>query len=88
MRTAEELLCRLAHRYRYRQAQPSRTVQVLMLGVSFNNLSALTIVNIQAEKDKSQASIDLATEVLCSHCQRTATNGIKCKGICVADNDY
>ncbi|WP_413176217.1 NUDIX hydrolase [Anabaena azotica] len=27
-------------------------------------------------------------KVLCSHCQRTATNGIKCKGICVADNDY
>jgi hypothetical protein len=27
-------------------------------------------------------------EVLCPHCQRTATNGIKCKGICVADNDY
>ncbi len=27
-------------------------------------------------------------KVLCSYCQRTATNGIKCKGICVADNDY
>lgn len=27
-------------------------------------------------------------KILCSHCQRTATNGIKCKGICVADNDY
>jgi hypothetical protein len=35
--------------------------------------------------------IDRETEnekVLCSHCQRTATNGIKCKGICVADSDY
>jgi hypothetical protein len=26
--------------------------------------------------------------ILCPHCLRTATNGIKCKGICVADNDY
>jgi hypothetical protein len=26
--------------------------------------------------------------ILCQHCLRTATNGIKCKGICVADNDY
>ena len=26
--------------------------------------------------------------ILCPHCQRTASNGIKCKGICVADNDY
>ncbi len=27
-------------------------------------------------------------KVICTHCQRTATNGIKCKGICVADSDY
>lgn len=26
--------------------------------------------------------------ILCLHCQRTATNGIKCKGICVADSEY
>lgn len=26
--------------------------------------------------------------ILCRHCQRTAHNGIKCKGICVADSDY
>ncbi len=26
--------------------------------------------------------------ILCPHCQRTASNGIKCKGICVADSDY
>ncbi|MBD2294479.1 hypothetical protein H6G06_13580 [Anabaena sphaerica FACHB-251] len=50
---------------------------------------------LQTEKDKLQAidsiKINQETEtekVLCSHCQRTATNGIKCKGICVADNDY
>ena len=29
-----------------------------------------------------------AEKILCPHCRRTATNGIKCKGICVADNDY
>jgi hypothetical protein len=27
-------------------------------------------------------------KVLCPHCQRTATNGVQCKGICVADSDY
>jgi hypothetical protein len=49
----------------------------------------------ETEKDKSQASTNTNTEretenekILCSHCKRTATNGIKCKGICVADNDY
>ena len=27
-------------------------------------------------------------KVLCQHCQRTAENGIRCLGMCVADNDY
>ncbi|MDB9495805.1 hypothetical protein PN441_11805 [Spirulina major CS-329] len=31
---------------------------------------------------------DTAEKILCPHCRRTATNGIKCKGICVADSDY
>ena len=26
--------------------------------------------------------------ILCNHCNRTATNGIRCLGMCVADNDY
>lgn len=52
-------------------------------------------VKIQPEKDFLTANINIninqeteTEKVLCSHCQRTATNGIKCKGICVADNDY
>ena len=27
-------------------------------------------------------------KILCKHCRRTATNGIRCLGMCVADNDY
>ncbi len=27
-------------------------------------------------------------QILCNHCLRTASNGIRCMGICVADNDY
>jgi len=52
-------------------------------------------IEIQPEKDKLQADTSINKnqetqneKVLCPHCQRTATNGIKCKGICVADNDY
>ncbi|MBV6623363.1 MAG: hypothetical protein KI793_10565 [Rivularia sp. (in: Bacteria)] len=47
-----------------------------------------------SEQDKSQpnsSNDDTETEnekILCPHCKRTATNGIKCKGICVADDDY
>jgi hypothetical protein len=53
------------------------------------------VAKIQTETDKLHAitntTVNQQTEnekVLCPHCQRTATNGIKCKGICVADNDY
>ena len=26
--------------------------------------------------------------ILCNHCKRTAANGVRCLGMCVADNDY
>jgi len=26
--------------------------------------------------------------ILCNHCKRTASNGVRCLGMCVADNDY
>ena len=34
--------------------------------------------NLLAEKDP----------ILCNHCKRTASNGVRCLGMCVADNDY
>ncbi len=37
---------------------------------------------------KIKASNKQLEKVLCNHCGRTATNGIRCLGICVADNDY
>ena len=27
-------------------------------------------------------------KVLCNHCKRTFSNGIRCLGMCIADNDY
>ncbi len=56
------------------------------------SLSLMTF-KIQTDNNKSPANtntkIDVENEkVLCPHCKRTATNGIKCKGICVADSDY
>ena len=37
-----------------------------------------TEVNLLSRKDA----------VLCKHCKRTASNGVRCLGMCVADNDY
>jgi hypothetical protein len=46
------------------------------------------VAKIKTDRDLKIQSETAAEPVLCQHCQRTATNGIKCKGICVADNDY
>jgi hypothetical protein len=52
-------------------------------------------VNLQPQTEKLQLIVDVKDDrepeppkVLCPHCLRTATNGIQCKGICVADSDY
>ena len=37
---------------------------------------------------KDNESNNQQEKVLCHHCGRTASNGIRCLGICVADNDY
>ena len=42
-------------------------------------------------KDKNNSSINLTSNkepILCNHCRRTASNGVRCLGMCVADNDY
>ena len=38
-------------------------------------------------KNRSKVSLD-KEKVLCNHCKRTVSNGIRCMGICVADNEY
>ena len=42
-------------------------------------------------KDPNNSKINLTTKkdsILCNHCKRTASNGVRCLGMCVADNDY
>ena len=45
--------------------------------ISFRDQNILKI-NLSSEKDP----------ILCNHCKRTASNGVRCLGMCVADNDY
>ena len=43
------------------------------------------------DKDISLSEFSVSKKedsVLCDHCLRTASNGIRCMGICVADNEY
>ena len=39
------------------------------------------------KKNKSKVLLE-KEKILCSHCMRSASNGIRCLGMCVADNDY
>ena len=41
--------------------------------------------------DQDNSKINLPSKkdpILCNHCKRTASNGVRCIGMCVADNDY
>jgi len=42
-------------------------------------------------KEQNNSKINLTSEkdpILCKHCKRTASNGVRCLGMCVADYDY
>ncbi len=52
----------------------------------FDSRQELIIVN-----DQNNSKINLTSEkdtILCNHCKRTVSNGVRCLGMCVADNDY
>ena len=43
-------------------------------------------INEENQKDKQSKCIQ--EKILCNHCGRTSSNGVRCLGICVADSDY
>ena len=46
---------------------------------------------LKSFKDQNNSTINLTSEkdpILCNHCKRSASNGVRCLGMCVADNDY
>ena len=46
---------------------------------------------LKSIKDQNNSKINLSSDkdpILCNHCKRTASNGVRCLGMCVADNDY
>ena len=46
---------------------------------------------LRSLKDQNNSQNNLLLKkypVLCNHCKRTASNGVRCLGMCVADNDY
>ena len=55
-----------------------------------NNINDFSFENNYSneEKKKMKERNNKPEKILCNHCRRTATNGIRCLGICVADSDY
>ena len=45
--------------------------------ISFND-QINSKISLRSEKDR----------ILCNHCKRTASNGVRCLGMCIADSDY
>ncbi len=44
-----------------------------------------------SHKDHKNSEINLSSKkdpILCNYCKRTVSNGVRCLGMCVADNDY
>ena len=58
---------------------------IMALFDSKQELKSLKVENKNKSKINFTSKKDI---VLCNHCKRTASNGIRCLGMCVADNDY
>ena len=43
---------------------------------------------IKSKKEIKTLAKNKKDPILCKHCMRTVSNGIRCMGICVADNEY
>ena len=63
------------------------SIQAMILRMTlFDSTQELTSL-----KDQNNSKINLTSDkdpILCNHCKRTSSNGVRCLGMCVADNDY
>ena len=63
------------------------SIQMMILIMDlFDTKHKLTTLKVQKS---SKFNLSHKEEpLLCNHCKRTASNGVRCLGMCVADNDY
>ena len=46
------------------------------------------LISLKSKNRNHPSAPEYKNEILCIHCKRTANNGIRCLGMCVADSDY
>ena len=53
-----------------------------------NSLKDLSCQKNDSNEENKNENTNNLEKILCNHCGRTSSNGIRCLGICVADNEY
>ncbi|MFN4816500.1 MAG: hypothetical protein ACK40P_12915 [Pseudanabaena sp.] len=51
-------------------------------------MTNVEVLEFQVQQATENVREIKSEQILCEHCLRTASNGIKCRGICVADSGY
>ena len=46
------------------------------------------LISLKLQNSLKVNSLSKKDDILCNHCKRSASNGLRCLGMCVADNDY
>ncbi len=63
------------------------SIQVMILRMTpFDSTEEL--ISIKEQNNLKNNHTSKKDPILCNHCKRTAANGVRCLGMCVADNDY
>ena len=63
------------------------SIQVMIPRMARFDLTKELIIFQDQNNSKNNLTPD-KDPILCNHCKRTASNGVRCLGMCVADNDY
>ena len=50
--------------------------------------STKELISLKGQKNSKFNPLYRKDPILCNHCKRTSSNGVRCLGMCVADNDY
>ena len=56
--------------------------------IKINSLKDFSFQKNDSNEENNNKSTNNLEKILCNHCGRTSSNGIRCLGICVADNEY
>ena len=63
------------------------SIQVMILRMARFD-STQELISFQDQNNSKNNLLTDKDPILCNHCKRTASNGVRCLGMCVADNDY